>query len=380
MNEKEAIGKLNEYLFSDHSYLSARTDYARGFKEGAGRVREIVSGILEDCGLLQAPRPMERYMQSLRKEGNLWSGDFDLLPDDVGRRFSKYERLEEEYDSMLSSGVRIPPDERKELEEELKEARKKFSASLEEAAATYWGSVKGTEEREKEEYSRYKLPDGVTKDNLAVDIAADAEEGRGTVRAFFSADGYKDSASAALSPGDFKAVWEEGKATPEQMAAKYLGAEIREMRDLSRGEITAVGGGQVQNPREIFLPPVESPLLHGGMRDGRGVGGGSVFPPLRQEEELPGKREVRRRGVQGAVAGGGHVGEVRMGEVQGGHAEALAGVLEGPEGGGGGGAGEEVHEEGNFRKDAVRGERGEGAESGILRPAKVAQRDGDVIS
>lgn len=259
MNEKEAIGKLNEYLFSDYSYLSARTDYARGFKEGAGRVREIVSGILEDCGLLQAPRPMERYMQSLRKEGDLWSGDFDLLPDDVGRMFSKYERLEEEYNSMLSSGVRIPPDERKELEEDLKEARKKFSASLEEAAATYRESVKGTEEREKEEYSRYKLPDGVTKDNLAVDIAADAEEGRGTVRAFFSADGYKDSTAAALSPGDFKAVWEEGKATPEQMAAKYLGAEIREMRDLSRGEITTVEGDRFKIRAKYSSLPSKAP-------------------------------------------------------------------------------------------------------------------------
>lgn len=49
--ENEAIQKIQGWLNSSIDYLSSRTDYARGFKEGCRITRQIISDILVECGI-----------------------------------------------------------------------------------------------------------------------------------------------------------------------------------------------------------------------------------------------------------------------------------------------------------------------------------------
>lgn len=46
MNKKEIIQDIIEWLDNDTSYLSTRTDYARGYKDGIERAKEIVESII----------------------------------------------------------------------------------------------------------------------------------------------------------------------------------------------------------------------------------------------------------------------------------------------------------------------------------------------
>jgi hypothetical protein len=46
MNEKEILQEIIEWLRNDTSYLSTRTDYARGYKDGIERAKEIVEGVI----------------------------------------------------------------------------------------------------------------------------------------------------------------------------------------------------------------------------------------------------------------------------------------------------------------------------------------------
>lgn len=47
MNEKEILQEIIEWLSNDTSYLSTRTDYARGYKSGIECAKEIVNGIIK---------------------------------------------------------------------------------------------------------------------------------------------------------------------------------------------------------------------------------------------------------------------------------------------------------------------------------------------
>lgn len=48
MNEKEILQEIIEWLGNDTSYLSTRTDYARGYKDGIDRAKEIVESIINE--------------------------------------------------------------------------------------------------------------------------------------------------------------------------------------------------------------------------------------------------------------------------------------------------------------------------------------------
>ncbi|CDD32229.1 unknown [Bacteroides sp. CAG:714] len=48
MNEKEILQEIIEWLGNSTSYLSTRTDYARGYKDGIDRAKEIVESIINE--------------------------------------------------------------------------------------------------------------------------------------------------------------------------------------------------------------------------------------------------------------------------------------------------------------------------------------------
>ena len=48
MKEKEILQEIIEWLDNDTSYLSTRTDYARGYKSGIERAKEIVENIINE--------------------------------------------------------------------------------------------------------------------------------------------------------------------------------------------------------------------------------------------------------------------------------------------------------------------------------------------
>lgn len=46
MKEKEILQEIIEWLGNDTSYLSTRTDYARGYKDGIEQAKMIVESII----------------------------------------------------------------------------------------------------------------------------------------------------------------------------------------------------------------------------------------------------------------------------------------------------------------------------------------------
>ena len=46
MNEKEILQEIIKWLGNDTSYLSTRTDYARGYKDGIEQAQMIVESII----------------------------------------------------------------------------------------------------------------------------------------------------------------------------------------------------------------------------------------------------------------------------------------------------------------------------------------------
>lgn len=46
MKEKEILQEIIEWLGNDISYLSTKTDYARGYKSGIKTAKEIVANII----------------------------------------------------------------------------------------------------------------------------------------------------------------------------------------------------------------------------------------------------------------------------------------------------------------------------------------------
>ena len=48
MKEKVIIQEIIEWLGNDTSYLSTRTDYSRGYKDGIERAKEIVENIINN--------------------------------------------------------------------------------------------------------------------------------------------------------------------------------------------------------------------------------------------------------------------------------------------------------------------------------------------
>lgn len=48
MNEKEILQEIIEWLGNNASYLSTRTDYARGYKDGIEQAKMIVGSIINE--------------------------------------------------------------------------------------------------------------------------------------------------------------------------------------------------------------------------------------------------------------------------------------------------------------------------------------------
>lgn len=48
MKEQEILQEIIEWLGNDTSYLSTRTDYAKGYKDGIERAKEIVETIVKE--------------------------------------------------------------------------------------------------------------------------------------------------------------------------------------------------------------------------------------------------------------------------------------------------------------------------------------------
>lgn len=48
MNEKEILQDIIEWLGNDTCYLSVRTDYAKGYKDGIERAKEIIESIINE--------------------------------------------------------------------------------------------------------------------------------------------------------------------------------------------------------------------------------------------------------------------------------------------------------------------------------------------
>ncbi len=48
MKEQEILQEIIEWLGNDTSYLSTRTDYAKGYKDGIERAKEIVESIIKE--------------------------------------------------------------------------------------------------------------------------------------------------------------------------------------------------------------------------------------------------------------------------------------------------------------------------------------------
>lgn len=50
MEKEEILKKIQEWAEGSHSYLSVITDYARGYKDGISRAKDIILDIIEnDC-------------------------------------------------------------------------------------------------------------------------------------------------------------------------------------------------------------------------------------------------------------------------------------------------------------------------------------------
>ena len=48
MNEKEILQEITEWLGNGTSYLSTRTDYARGYKDGIEQAKAIIEEIINE--------------------------------------------------------------------------------------------------------------------------------------------------------------------------------------------------------------------------------------------------------------------------------------------------------------------------------------------
>lgn len=48
MKEKETLQEIIKWLGNDTSYLSTRTDYARGYKDGVERAKAIIEEIINE--------------------------------------------------------------------------------------------------------------------------------------------------------------------------------------------------------------------------------------------------------------------------------------------------------------------------------------------
>lgn len=47
MEEKDILTKIIEWANDSHAYLSVRTDYARGYKDGISQCKEIIRVIID---------------------------------------------------------------------------------------------------------------------------------------------------------------------------------------------------------------------------------------------------------------------------------------------------------------------------------------------
>ena len=100
---KEAQNACHHLCFDNDM---AGKQFALNFQTELKHVKETVPKYGED---------MHEYMNSLRDKNNYLSGDEELLPDDVGKLYGRYETEAEEYLSMKQSGLCYEGDIKEQL-------------------------------------------------------------------------------------------------------------------------------------------------------------------------------------------------------------------------------------------------------------------------
>ena len=100
---KEAQNACHHLCFDNDM---AGKQFALNFHTELKHVKETVPKYGED---------MQEYMNSLRDKNNYLSGDEELLPDDVGKLYGRYETEAEEYLSMKQSGLCYEGDTKDQL-------------------------------------------------------------------------------------------------------------------------------------------------------------------------------------------------------------------------------------------------------------------------
>lgn len=88
INEKK-LEKIDEWIYSSHAYLSQSSDYARGYKDGITRAKEIVKEITEN----NSPAILES-VSLLQKIAKATRSRFEEMPHFQRPELSKEELLE----------------------------------------------------------------------------------------------------------------------------------------------------------------------------------------------------------------------------------------------------------------------------------------------
>ena len=101
---KEAQNACHHLCFDNDM---AGKQFVLNFNEELKHVKESIPKYGED---------MKEYMDSLRRKDDYLSGDTDLLPDDVGKLYGRYETEAEEYLSMKQSGLCYEGDVKDQLD------------------------------------------------------------------------------------------------------------------------------------------------------------------------------------------------------------------------------------------------------------------------
>ncbi|NDV84165.1 hypothetical protein [Bacteroides sp. 51] len=80
--------------------------------------------------------PMKEYMESLRNQDDIFSGDEYLLPSDLLKIYGKYEIACEEYHSARCSGL-VCKEDLEDIGNELKTAYKEYRTAMKDAVSQY---------------------------------------------------------------------------------------------------------------------------------------------------------------------------------------------------------------------------------------------------
>ncbi|MDL2304555.1 hypothetical protein LJC72_04355, partial [Bacteroides sp. OttesenSCG-928-D19] len=86
---------------------------------------------------------MKEYMESLRNQDDIFSGDEYLLPSDLLKIYGRYEIACEEYHSARSSGL-VCKEDLEDIGYELKTAYKEYRTAMKDAVSQYQSVIVNT--------------------------------------------------------------------------------------------------------------------------------------------------------------------------------------------------------------------------------------------